>query len=45
MMKPVKAIEFLSSQTLAELNSLIGVRNTRKLCRAFGGSALYIPKL
>ena len=45
MMKPVKAIEVLSSQTLAELNSLIGVRNTRKLCRAFGGSALYIPKL
>ena len=30
---------------MAALRATIGVRNTRKLCRAFGGSNLYIPKL
>lgn len=44
-MKPVKPTAALPSQTLAALRATIGVRNTRKLCRAFGGSNLYIPKL
>lgn len=32
-------------QNLAALQAVIGIRNARKLCRAFGGSTLYIPKL
>ena len=44
-MKPVKPTAALPSQTLAALRATIGVRSTRKLCRAFGGSNLYIPNL
>ena len=44
-MKPVKPTAAVPPQNLAALQAVIGTRNARKLCRAFGGSTLYIPKL
>lgn len=44
-MKPVKPTAAEPPQNLSALQAVLGARGMRKLCRAFGGSTLYIPKL
>lgn len=44
-MKSTDTLQGTSPSQYAALCASIGARNARKLCRSFGGSTLYIPKL